>query len=85
MPENIVAICIEGGLVQYVATNNPALKTINVVIIDRDCDIADHNDPTFEPYFEGSPAFIRTDILFLDPKYAEAAHKIATSKESRQL
>ena len=81
MERPTIAICVEGGLVQYVATNTPSL-TARVIIIDRDCDNPSLDDPSYHKYFAGGDAYINDDILALDPEYCE---KAAGLYDSRQL
>lgn len=81
MERPTIAICVEGGLVQYVATNIPSL-TARVIIVDRDCDSPSLDDPSYHKYFAGGDAYIYDDILALDPEYCEEAVSL---HDSRQL
>lgn len=80
MERPIIAVCVEGGIVQYVATNIPSL-TARVIIIDRDCDSPDADDPVYHKYFAGGDAYIYSDILALDPEYCEKAASLVDSQQ----
>jgi len=81
MEETIIAICVEGGLVQYVATNNQSLKT-KVIIIDRDCDSPSFDDPSYHKYFAGGDAYLNEDTLAIDPEYCEEADKLVEERKA---
>ena len=79
MADPIIAICIEGGLVQCVSTNDPELKA-KVVIVDRDCDGFASADPTYVRYFFGGDAYIRSETLAVDADYCTKAAAIAEER-----
>lgn len=81
MSDTVIAICIEGGLVQCVATNNPRLKA-KVVIVDRDCDGADPKEPAYTKYFMGDEASIYSESIMLDKEYCEEARKFTEERET---
>ena len=72
----MIAIVVEGGLVQYVATDLDALKNQEIVVIDRDTEGL-QNECEFCPDFNGLPAYIyHQGTIAIDKQYVDDIEKV---------